>query len=64
MKEKHQRFIEVLNQYSNVCETCPIYKECQQMPDDQSDSPLYCCEDLLFAYVEQGKDFKNILDIL
>ena len=64
MKEKHQRFIEVLQQYDNPCETCPIYKECQQMPDTDADSPLYCCEDLLFAYMEQGKDFKNILNIL
>ena len=62
MKEKYQRFMQVLKQVdSNKCSTCPIYKECQQAPDHYDDSPLYACEDMLFAYIENGKNFREIL---
>ena len=63
MKEMRQRFDEVLTQRdSNRCETCPIYKECQEMPDRNDESPLYDCDDLMFAYLLRGKNFQEILN--
>ena len=62
MKEMRQRFDEVLTQRdSNRCETCPIYFECQEMPDRNYDHPIYDCDDLLFAYLVNGKNFQEIL---
>lgn len=61
MKEMRQRFDEVIMQRdSKYCETCPIYKKCQEMPD--YGSPLYDCDDLMFAYLLKGKNFKEILE--
>ena len=62
MKEMRKRFDEVMMQRdSRCCETCPIYFECQEMPDRYDEHPIYDCDDLLFAYLIRGKDFKEIL---
>ena len=62
MIEMRKRFDEVMMQRdSKYCETCPIYSECQEMPDRNDNHPIYDCDDLLFEYLIRGKDFKEIL---
>ena len=63
MIEMRKRFDEVMMQRdSKCCETCPIYFECQEMPDRYDEHPIYDCDDLLFGYLVKGKDFKEILE--
>ena len=63
MKEMRERFDEIVMQRdSKCCETCPIYCECQEMPDRNLDHPIYDCDDLLFAYLVNGKNFQQILE--
>ena len=63
MREMRKRFDEVMMQRdSKYCETCPIYSECQEMPDRYDEHPIYDCDDLMFAYLIKGKDFKEILE--
>ena len=58
-----ERFDEIVMQRdSKCCETCPIYCECQEMPDHNLDHPIYDCDDLLFAYLVNGKNFQQILE--
>ena len=65
MIEMRKRFDEIMMQRdSKYCETCPIYKECQEIPDREFDHPIYDCDDLLFAHLVNGKNFKEILEKL
>ena len=65
MIEMRKRFDEITKQRdSKRCETCPIYFECQEMPDRYDDHPIYDFDDLLFAYLVKGKDFKDFLEKL
>ena len=59
MINKRKRFEEVLMMERNGlnCKYCPIYKQCQEL----SNRFEYSCEDLLFAYVENGISVEEFL---
>ena len=59
MRNKRKRFEEVLviERRGLSCKYCPIYKQCQELPDRFE----YNCEDLLFAYIENGIGIEEFL---
>ncbi len=63
MINKRKRFEEVLvmERRNLSCEYCPIYKKCYELSDRQEDNVKYSCEDLLFAYIENGTNIEEFL---
>lgn len=63
MRYTRKRFEEVLTFTRNGlgCKYCPIYKQCCELSNRQEEELKHNCEDLLFAYVENGRDVEEFL---
>ena len=57
MEEMRLRFDEIVKYERKEkmfqCEYCPCFKECKNLPEED-----YSCEDMFFAYITLGKNFR------
>lgn len=63
MRNKRRRFEEVLvlERRGSSCEHCPVHKQCLELSDRKEKVLQHNCEDLLFAYVENGISVEEFL---
>ena len=63
MRNKKKRFEEVLalERRNLSCKHCPIHKQCNELSEREENNFKYTCEDLLFAYVENGISVEEFL---